>query len=532
MGVRERRLLITWPRLQPSQAITWLVSLSVAITLGLLALGAGVLLDARADAWVQARNASDNLAVTLGRDIGRNIELFDLSLQGVILALQRPDINQVSPEMRQLAMFGRAAAAEYMGTLVLTDAAGTMIANSTTLTPPPVSLAGRDYFLLQKERSDVGLSISRPFASRQRDGDPSIAITRRVSDRDGQFAGVAIATLRLAYFNDRFAKLNLGATASITLFRDDGRVLMRRPYRAQDIDADLSGQSTFRHMREGRSGSFFGTAALDGVTRFYTYRRIGDLPLILSIAIGVDEVYAAWTRKAISIGAVLTLLCCTMIALCLLFRAELLRRTKAEAALREAAEQLEIMATTDGLTGLRNRRAFEDALHREWLRAKRNQTPIAVLMADADWFKFFNDRYGHPAGDQVLQRIADCIMGSAVRPADVGARYGGEEFIVLLPDTDRAGAASVADRIRGRFEALDIRHDGSPYGKTTMSIGVAVDYPAPGEAAASLIQRADRALYQAKGFGRNKVVVADGDDLTEGPPPVAALVTDANDPWA
>ncbi len=511
MPFRVRNTLASWLRIRPRHAIKWLLSLSAAITLGLLGSGAALLLDARHDAWRQARQASDNLTVTLARDIASNIEMFDLALLSAMEASRLPGIDQASPEIRQMAMFGMTAGTAYLGALLIVGPDGNIVANSTGYRLPPRNFADREWFLAHRDRPDLGLFISRPFASRLRNGDPAIAISRRLSGPDGSFAGVVSDALRLAYFKDLFDKLNLGNAGSITLFRDDGRVLMRRPFRPGDIDADLGQSHTFLQMTGG-AGTFADRAALDGVLRLYTYRRVGDLPLVLTVAIAVDDVYAAWTRKALGIGAVLSILCCSTMGLCLLFRAELMRRTGAETALRAAAERLRVMATTDALTGLSNRRAFEDALSHEWLRSVRSEHPIALLLLDADCFKLFNDRYGHPAGDTVLRQVARCIKAGVLRPADTCARYGGEEFVVLLPETDLPGAAVVAERIRASFADLNIPHEDSPHRRATVSVGVAMAWPGPGPGGspAALVQQADLALYQAKATGRNRVVLACG----------------------
>jgi hypothetical protein len=310
-----RPILRSCLRTRPRHAIKWLVILSAAITLGLLGSGAALLLDARHDAWRQAQQASDNLAVTLARDIAANIEMFDLSLLSAIEASRLPGIDEVSPEIRQMAMFGMTAGTAYLGALLMIGPDGNIAANSTGYRLPPQNFADREWFTAHQGRPDIGLFVSRPFTSRLRNGDPLIAISRRLPGPDGSFAGVVIDGLRLAYFKDMFDKLNLGQAGSITLFRDDGRVLMRRPYRPDDIDADLGRSHTFLQMT-GSAGTFTDRAALDGVLRLYTYRRIGDLPLVLTVAISVNEIYADWTRKAFGIGAVLTSLCCGVIGLC------------------------------------------------------------------------------------------------------------------------------------------------------------------------------------------------------------------------
>jgi diguanylate cyclase (GGDEF)-like protein len=222
----------------------------------------------------------------------------------------------------------------------------------------------------------------------------------------------------------------------------------------------------------------------------------------------VDDIYAAWWSRALVIGPVLVLLCAATMALCVLFRREMLRRIVAEHALTEAADKLLLMASTDSLTGLANRRTFDADLQREWRLAIRTQTPIALLMLDADNFKLFNDRYGHPDGDSVLQRIASCIRSQLRRPADRGVRYGGEEFVALLPDTELRGAVTIAESIRAAIAALAIAHEDAPGGRVTVSIGVASCYPVAGTAPASLVQAADAALYEAKHAGRNHVRIA------------------------
>ena len=166
------------------------------------------------------------------------------------------------------------------------------------------------------------------------------------------------------------------------------------------------------------------------------------------------------------------------------------------------------MAARDGLTGLRNRRAFDEHLGRVWQQALRDRRTLIVMLADVDEFKQFNDRYGHQAGDEALQRIAAAIDGYAKRPLDLAARYGGEELAVILYDASRDMATDIAGQMRAAVHALGI-HDGSRRGRITISIGVAVVRPTLERSPAGAIQLADEALYAAKQEGRNRVVVLD-----------------------
>jgi diguanylate cyclase (GGDEF)-like protein/PAS domain S-box-containing protein len=188
-------------------------------------------------------------------------------------------------------------------------------------------------------------------------------------------------------------------------------------------------------------------------------------------------------------------------------------RKEAESRLQDALERMELMAATDGLTGLANRRHFDSAGVKEWQRCARDHQPLSVLLLDVDLFKLFNDRYGHPAGDGCLRAIASQLAASAQRPGDIAARYGGEEFLLLLPQTNRDGARLVAEQVRRLVQDLGMPHEGNPVdGVVTVSIGAATARPGDPEDdlrdVNALLSSADAALYQAKKGGRNRVVEA------------------------
>ena len=480
--------------------------LGMAVALGMLALGVVMLLNARRDAWTQAELAANNLSIALERDIARNIAVYDLSILGAIHSLEIPGIDEVSPVIRQAAVFDKATSAAYLGSLLVADAAGNVTMDSQSLMPHPVSISDREHFRVQRERPDLGLFIGRPVSSRL-DNQPVIALSRRINHADGHFAGAVIGGLRLAYFQDLFAKLYFGAKGSITLFRSDGRIIARYPYRVSDIDADLSQAATFKVIAASPSGRFVGKAELDHEKRFYTFRRVGDLPLILNIGVSVNEIYAASWRKATVIGSILAALCGATLALCVLFHREMRRRVTAESHLVKAAEELSALAATDGLTGLDNRRSFDKRLQQEWRRACRTGNPLCVIMIDADFFKLYNDSHGHQEGDHVLTSIAACIRQNT-RNTDVAARYGGEEFIIVLPDTEIGGATQVAERIRGAIAKLAIPHGARPGGLVTVSMGVASTRPSGTEEAYALVKKADEALFDAKQAGRDRICPA------------------------
>ncbi|MDH5546649.1 MAG: diguanylate cyclase [Gammaproteobacteria bacterium] len=178
-----------------------------------------------------------------------------------------------------------------------------------------------------------------------------------------------------------------------------------------------------------------------------------------------------------------------------------------QAQLEESNATLQLLSCLDGLTGIANRRRFDEFMKNEWKRARREQSVLSMILVDVDMFKAYNDNYGHQQGDDTLKRVANTLSAVLNRPADLLARYGGEEFVVVLPDTDLDGAYKMAERFRGNVMDLNIPHDYSTQKIVTISAGIAACKPSEKENTPErLLEKADKALYAAKEQGRNRIV--------------------------
>jgi len=190
------------------------------------------------------------------------------------------------------------------------------------------------------------------------------------------------------------------------------------------------------------------------------------------------------------------------------FMFDISERKKTEERLLALQKELQDLSFKDGLTGVANRRRFDTLLDVEWNAARRNQRPLSLIMFDIDFFKQYNDCYGHIQGDDCLKRVAEALKSGAGRPRDFFARYGGEEFALVLPETDERGADYVALRCRDTLAAEGIAHETSPVAKVvTVSIGVGTLVPSPDDQVVQFIEEVDKRLYRAKLGGRNRLVV-------------------------
>ncbi|EJF71613.1 diguanylate cyclase [Pseudomonas sp. Ag1] len=487
---------------RPTHRPELLLIIGSCVTVLLIMLVVAVLLiREHANTLQAAQRTANNITQLIDADVLRNVELYDLSIKGLIAATERTDLAGVSAGIRHLVLFDRSEAAPYKGDILLLDKDGNVIADSALQTPKSANFADRDYFQAHRQNPDLGLFISRPFMARcVCDDQWRIAFSRRVSGPDGRFLGVAVATMRLSYFQQLFRSLNIGSDSTINLINQQGILLAQQPLLERDmIDKDLSQRPNVARILHERDGNFRGTSSVDEEHRLYTFSTVGDLPLIVVVGLSTNDIFAPWKRAALVISGATGILCIGLLWLTWMLCMELRRRHRAEQVLSE-------LAATDALTGLANRRTLDQRLRLEWDRAQRSAEPLTVLMIDVDHFKAFNDRHGHQGGDEALRTVAQVIEGNIRRPADLAARYGGEEFAVVLPHTDSQGARVIAEHIRSSVEHLPrVSGDTVPI---TVSIGLSTWTKNSRTTLEELLLNADQALYEAKHTGRNRVVDA------------------------
>lgn len=191
------------------------------------------------------------------------------------------------------------------------------------------------------------------------------------------------------------------------------------------------------------------------------------------------------------------------------FMFDISERKETEQKLLDMQKKLEVLSFKDGLTGVANRRMLDSVLEEEWLKARRNQQPLSVLLIDIDFFKQYNDCYGHIQGDDCLKQVAETLSGAATRARDFFARFGGEEFVMVLPETDADAASKIAERCQQLIFKLQIPHSRSEVSQVlTISIGAGTIIPAHADEIRDFIDSVDRALYQAKLAGRNRIQLA------------------------
>lgn len=288
----------------------------------------------------------------------------------------------------------------------------------------------------------------------------------------------------------------------MTVFKRNGDILARYPDMEKYVGgSNRTGPLFTQYLRKSESGTFISKSVLDGKSRIAAYRTVKPLDLVVFTGIEVDIALSAWKGRTYRAWLISSFaLAIAGVALYLSYRSFM-----REARLQEENRHLGQLSMLDPLTGIANRRMFDSTLRLEWAQHKKNGKPLSMLLIDVDHFKSFNDLYGHQRGDECLRQVGEALSKALHRTNDIVARYGGEEFVVIL-NSGESGAAAVADRMRQAVTDLKIIHAGASTAKhVTVSIGLACTSQGDIHTAEELIEAADRALYLAKGSGRNRV---------------------------
>lgn len=333
-----------------------------------------------------------------------------------------------------------------------------------------------------------------------------IPVSRRLDNPDGSFAGVLLGTIRVSYFLDYYGDFKIDDKGALVLAMRSGDVLVRRPFISPATDQSLAQSEIFtRYLPSSNEGIALVKAVIDGTERLYAYRALESYPLVVEAGLSRESFVGPWRHDLLKTGLVLLVLIAGLSGFGALVLAQLRARIALEKQIRVAHQAVQDMALTDSLTGLGNRRKLDIALVQEVERARRQGSSIALIMLDVDYFKRFNDRYGHPAGDDCLRNVASAIQQALKRPADLAVRYGGEEFTILLPETNVSGAGQLAEEILQAIRDLNIEHPDHPLGIVTASAGVTSSTPTKDATTpAGMIKSADAFLYAAKNSGRNQ----------------------------
>jgi hypothetical protein len=315
--------------------------------------------------------------------------------------------------------FGRTSSSWLLDDANIIDKQGKVAASlEKGIVDKNVQVGDRDYFLALKQGTGSGLSVSRPFASRTRDGRMSIALARRIEGENHRFEGVAMIAVGVDSLTEILDSSRSTEVESAALVGSDGTAIASAPAQVQ---GNVEGERDRPHAGALRRDV-----------------RIAGTPLTVAVMPSLAGTLARWRVEAIVLASVVSAFVGALLVGSFLLKGAMVER-------RAALAQVSALAVTDGLTGLSNRRALDERLEREWERSRRARSMLSVLFIDIDKFKLFNDAYGHATGDEVLRVVAQRIAAHARRGQDMAARYGGEEFAVVLPEVDAVGAQGVAE---------------------------------------------------------------------------------------
>jgi diguanylate cyclase (GGDEF)-like protein len=468
----------------------------------------GAILRSRTDARHTADVATANLSLTLADNFNNTIDKVDLGLLSILDEVVRQKKAGRWDDAAIIATIARQDArhTESFGYRILGPDEEVLYGGNTL--DPETGDSRRDAVAYLRRRPDASLVMEAPAigaSGRQ----ASIALSRRITNPDASYGGRVLCALSLPALLRFFSTLDLGPGGTVALYHASFGLAARYPEAAgpRNPAGTIAASEPLRAVMASGVGTaqFDYTSLVDGRRRVATARRIDGWPYYIVVSFAEDDYLKGWRRDrtyfllvgALAVGLVLLAMWGTHRHI------SAGHRTTAE--LAEKIELLGWMTLSDGLTGVANRRCFDDMLGKEWRRCQRAGCSMALILVDVDHFKAFNDHYGHQAGDACLIDVAGALSACVRRPPDIVARYGGEEFALLLPHATLEGAQTIAGRALENVRALAIAHAASSCAAVvTVSLGVAAMLPDGTQSTADLVAAADARLYQAKAAGRNK----------------------------
>lgn len=463
----------------------------------------------------EAREEAMNLSLSLSRQAEDTLLQVDITQQDLVERIEQGGTGAASLIRLKEYIGQQQANLAQLNSIFIFDAQGNVLVASNKLPLRSMKNADRAYFRFHQHNKQKDLYIGGAIASRIT-GEWVIPVSRRVNNPDGSFGGVVLETIAISYFKQYYGYFALKNQDVLALMLTDGTLLYRRPSDPAQTGKNLSASPMFRqHLRDADTGSARFVSPIDHLERVYGYAWLKRYPLVVVAGYALDDVMNRWWYDSLAygIGGMLMLIMILSLGTIVIRQVKESIRTQHELIdfrnqLIALNGNLEEIARLDELTGLANRRRFDEVIGCEIARAFYAQTPLGLVLFDVDYFKDYNDRYGHVAGDRCLQNIGHLLQHMTLQPAGLIARYGGEEFAVILPGADLAMTHSVAQQLVARVRELSIAHEASQIDARVITISAGIYAYVPNhytDEARYLIDKADQALYLAKRAGRDRV---------------------------
>lgn len=376
-----------------------------------------------------------------------------------------------------------------------------------------INSSDRAFFIYHKNYKAREIFIGPPVRSRT-DGKWVITISRRLENKRSEFNGVVVLTLNIENFLELFGNINIGDKGSISLISGDGVLLVRMPFNEKFVGKVLSDSPLFsRYLKTSNSGVSKATSRFDGVERLYAYQKNSHYSLVTIVAFSMNEQLDSCRKQTNYLILIIFSITCGGVYLGILIIRDTRKRIiTSNKLLREKNSLmtenafLEEKVYVDELTGLANRAAFNMTLDEAINESLVSRVEFSLIFLDVDYFKRYNDTYGHVAGDECLKALAEIFIESTHTINATICRYGGEEFAMIMPGVGKEKAKDISQSI---FQLLDIKaisHTSSPFGQVTVSIGIYSNIISGTNTDPNMItSMADQALYQAKASGRNTI---------------------------